>query len=313
MNPNDIIRKKIRSVFKNAKYYAALNDTYPQDRMAELMFRIEKTSEEKGSSEFDLMLAVMYVDYYLYLENSKNTSYVDEEEEELDDELEDEEEYEEGELLSEEEMIKTMSSLEEIREYIHINPSILYEMALSTDTREIDLANTYSVLETLDQESKEHLCSIYKPFIYDYMEFNYPFLINKLHNNLKTNPFLEDVTSKSIGAIDMLEEVKKCAYKDYLNMLAYYLEIYYKHKKYGVNHLDSILTKKERKLINLLETEQLDVALQLLSIDMDLLEVVLNVYSGNCFEQTTINEEVNKYFNIKENKERLNLIFRKDK
>lgn len=298
-NPNDIYRKIVQDIYKNSKKEALLNDKDPVVVFNEAL----KKMLEENPKLYSSLLQVMFVEYSI--SEIIKEKFSDEDEILELEEYEDEYDYEED----EEEDISSIESLDDLINFSLKNPITTYDMAQSIDVREIDLSSIYSSLYALSDEQLKLICSIFPAVIFDFLEFRYPFVIGKLEKNLKTNPFSKDTTTKNITIIDLLEEIKEYVYEDYIKLLTYYLEIYYKNKKYMIEMFDSVLSKKEKELIKKLDNKDLSGAIEMIDSDVDLLEVVLDSYSSVFFENDKLKRTVDRFYKGEEKEEELRLIF----
>lgn len=306
-NPNDMFRKHVKELYAKAKQISALNSLLVEDVFSMILSEVKK-------SNFKLyvnLLQVMFLDYSISLtakENVQEVDAFDEQEEE-----EDEYDFDEDDEESLDEDIHEIENLEDLINFAENNKYVVASMASSIDVREIDLAYIYENMHKLTPETRELLTRIYPSIIFDMMELQYPFILGKIQSNLKTNEFTKETSAKSVAIIDVLDAMKEHAKDDYISMITHFLEIYYKHKKYSMEFFDSIITKKERDLIKLLENGNLTEAVIVLMNDVDLLETVINSYSENYFGDMKMVNEIDKYFLQPKKEEEIKLIFRRNK
>lgn len=310
-NPNDYFRTYVKKIYGEAKKIAALNSLF-----VEVVFEMILNEIKKNNFELYVrLLQVMFLDYSISLVSKENVTEVIENENEdycNSEEFCDDEEYDEDEEENLEDIYE-IESTEDLINFAQNNKYVVASMASSIDVREIDIASVYENMENLSEESKKMLAKIYPCIIFDYIEMKYPFILGKLHSNLKTNEFTKEISAKSVSIIDLLDVMSHYASEDYVSMIVSYLEIYYKHKKYNMEYFDSIVTKKERELLKILEGRKLFEALLMVMNDDDLLETVINVYSENYFGNGRTVMEVERYYSQPKKEEEINLIFRNKK
>lgn len=301
INPNNIIRTQAKTIFNEAKKYAACNGI----EICDSFMMVLKALKNSNYNIYKMVLQIMYTDYEV------NRALEDEDDEFVIDEVEeDEEEYD---MPSEEDEYKLIDDDEDLIIFADNNKHTLTDMASSISIREIDLAHTYESIYSLKEENRQRILRVNPFFIYDLMEVKYPFIIDKLHKNMEENDFTVESSAKNIAIVDLLNEMKKFELADYGNVLLYYLEIYYKFKKFCIEKYDSTITQKERELIKLLDNGDLTSALDLLSNNDDLIEIVINEYTSNFFKKNEIKEEVDKYYLNYKRREKIDNIFRKNK
>ena len=282
LNPNSIIREHIVILYNEA----LKNAIYSVDSVESIFKKYMDDIKAQDEKLYEVIIEVLYTDYVvssvLMDDEEKNSS------------------------------IGFVKDKDELFSLVSKDKYILSDMASSTKNREIDLSHLYSSMYNIDYIEKKGLFNVSKCIIYDYVESHYPYIITKVHNNLSANTFTKDSYAKNVALLDLLNEIKIHEEDDYKKVLYYYLEIYYKFKKYAIEFLDVIPTHKERILLKLLDDCNLSGAITLVSRDDDLLKLVLNEYSNNCFDRNTkYKNEVENYYLYFKRREKLDNIFRK--